>query len=206
MDWLTISGRVALATCIVICLALVWSRERRYSRKLEHHLKQILRTRYTHPEELSEALSDAEIEFYDLTPAGMIGVTNNAGDFVLRQDATVGLEPPCDVPPAGWYCTRKRGHSGPCAALPVDRRKVRGHQPQAKPQMPRRGGGYQPEPCKMPPPPAPAMDNKTIESCKLRFPVGVFPGELTSDKIGLPTQFERDVVKVLVKCGLMEQR
>jgi hypothetical protein len=24
----------------------------------------------------------------------------------------------CDVPPAGWICTRLRGHTGPCAAVP----------------------------------------------------------------------------------------
>lgn len=22
----------------------------------------------------------------------------------------------CDVPPEGWYCTRAKGHDGPCAA------------------------------------------------------------------------------------------
>nr|WP_314540037.1 hypothetical protein [uncultured Massilia sp.] len=26
----------------------------------------------------------------------------------------------CDVPPSGWYCTRVRGHDGPCAAHPAD--------------------------------------------------------------------------------------
>lgn len=25
----------------------------------------------------------------------------------------------CDVPPAGWSCTRARGHEGPCAAVPL---------------------------------------------------------------------------------------
>ena len=25
----------------------------------------------------------------------------------------------CDSPPPGWYCTRERGHDGPCAALPL---------------------------------------------------------------------------------------
>lgn len=25
---------------------------------------------------------------------------------------------PCDVPPHGWWCSRRRGHSGPCAARP----------------------------------------------------------------------------------------
>lgn len=23
----------------------------------------------------------------------------------------------CDIPPPGWYCTRKPGHDGPCAAI-----------------------------------------------------------------------------------------
>lgn len=27
---------------------------------------------------------------------------------------------PCTLPPAGWHCTRKAGHSGPCAAWPDD--------------------------------------------------------------------------------------
>lgn len=25
----------------------------------------------------------------------------------------------CQVPPTGWYCTRRPGHDGPCAALPI---------------------------------------------------------------------------------------
>lgn len=25
----------------------------------------------------------------------------------------------CEVPPAGWYCTRAKGHDGPCAAIPI---------------------------------------------------------------------------------------
>lgn len=24
----------------------------------------------------------------------------------------------CDVPPFGWFCTREKGHDGPCAAYP----------------------------------------------------------------------------------------
>lgn len=28
-------------------------------------------------------------------------------------------DPPCNVPPEGWYCTRKPGHDGPCAAYPA---------------------------------------------------------------------------------------
>jgi hypothetical protein len=29
------------------------------------------------------------------------------------------VDGPCDVPPAGWECSRKRGHEGPCAAVPT---------------------------------------------------------------------------------------
>lgn len=25
----------------------------------------------------------------------------------------------CDVPPDGWWCSRERGHAGPCAARPI---------------------------------------------------------------------------------------
>lgn len=32
-------------------------------------------------------------------------------------DLTVGVEP-CDLPPSGWFCTRGKGHQGPCAAPP----------------------------------------------------------------------------------------
>ena len=36
----------------------------------------------------------------------------------LLRDAKgrVGDEP-CDIPPEGWVCTRRRGHPGPCAAI-----------------------------------------------------------------------------------------
>lgn len=26
------------------------------------------------------------------------------------------LQPPCPLPPPGWWCTRHKGHPGPCAA------------------------------------------------------------------------------------------
>jgi hypothetical protein len=29
-------------------------------------------------------------------------------------------ESKCNVPPAGWYCTREKGHDGPCAAHPAN--------------------------------------------------------------------------------------
>lgn len=25
----------------------------------------------------------------------------------------------CDIPPNGWICTRGKGHTGPCAAIPT---------------------------------------------------------------------------------------
>jgi hypothetical protein len=28
-------------------------------------------------------------------------------------------DPACDVPPPGWFCTRAKGHEGPCAAIPT---------------------------------------------------------------------------------------
>lgn len=30
-------------------------------------------------------------------------------------------QPPCDQPPEGWYCTRGKGHAGPCAMHPGER-------------------------------------------------------------------------------------
>lgn len=29
-------------------------------------------------------------------------------------------EQTCEVPPPGWYCTRAKGHEGPCAAWPKE--------------------------------------------------------------------------------------
>jgi len=26
----------------------------------------------------------------------------------------------CTVPPTGWWCSRPKGHEGPCAAIPID--------------------------------------------------------------------------------------
>jgi hypothetical protein len=31
------------------------------------------------------------------------------------------FEPPCDVPPEGWWCSRKAGHEGPCAARQLEK-------------------------------------------------------------------------------------
>lgn len=47
-----------------------------------------------------------------------------AEDHIRGQIATATSHkvPParaCDKPPEGWYCTRERGHEGPCAAWPI---------------------------------------------------------------------------------------
>ena len=37
-----------------------------------------------------------------------------------KLDAEAAPEPEsCTVPPEGWYCTRQKGHEGPCAAHPM---------------------------------------------------------------------------------------
>jgi transposase-like protein len=35
-----------------------------------------------------------------------------------RFDRSMEAMKPCSIPPEGWYCTRKAGHEGPCAAKP----------------------------------------------------------------------------------------
>ena len=30
----------------------------------------------------------------------------------------------CNIPPAGWHCTRSGGHDGPCAAIPVSEHEL----------------------------------------------------------------------------------
>lgn len=39
-------------------------------------------------------------------------------EFLAKHGVTAPTE--CQVPPAGWRCTRDPGHEGPCAAWPVD--------------------------------------------------------------------------------------
>ncbi len=42
-----------------------------------------------------------------------------ADDIARRLDEAQAPEPAsCDLAPAGWYCTRQKGHDGPCAAHP----------------------------------------------------------------------------------------
>ena len=38
---------------------------------------------------------------------------------VLEAMAAPAVRPVCTMPPPGWYCTRERGHDGPCAAHPA---------------------------------------------------------------------------------------
>lgn len=46
-----------------------------------------------------------------------VQIVPKAGEF----DRFMGKSPlDCSIPPAGWYCTRKLGHDGPCAARPLD--------------------------------------------------------------------------------------
>jgi len=42
-------------------------------------------------------------------------------DQWYSQDIQQQLKMLCDVPPEGWYCTRDKGHEGPCAALPKEK-------------------------------------------------------------------------------------
>jgi hypothetical protein len=39
-------------------------------------------------------------------------------DTQWRQDRVRDLS--CDLPPVGWFCSRRGGHDGPCAAHPVE--------------------------------------------------------------------------------------
>jgi hypothetical protein len=38
---------------------------------------------------------------------------------VSRFDQSMDAMKPCSIPSEGWYCTRKAGHEGPCAAKPL---------------------------------------------------------------------------------------
>lgn len=106
-------------------LATMLMGSRLYARKLEFALKDILRARYTHPEVLAAALSEAEVDFPELAPAGLTTATDSVGKLIVRHDHIRGYQP-----------------------LPGTR---------------------------MPPPPAPDQDDKTVESCRRRFrdlPIG----------------------------------
>lgn len=95
MNWLSSDTSVVgiFASAVLAFMAYELQRVWTCKRDLEHHVKQILRTRYTHPEELSEALSDAGREFPKLAPAGHLGVSDNKGSFILRHDHLRGHQP-----------------------------------------------------------------------------------------------------------------
>ena len=41
-------------------------------------------------------------------------------DVITESDIPTPAESTvCNVPPAGWHCTRSKSHSGPCAAIPI---------------------------------------------------------------------------------------
>jgi hypothetical protein len=148
MHWLAI----LTSYTIVILMAFAWRGDRSRSRKLERAMARILRTRYTHPEELSAELSEAEVEFPELAPAGTLGVTDSKGEFILRRDATRPERPVVPNPGETFEQAARRQRAQDVF------------------------GGHQPLPgAKMPPPPAPKVkpapdqDGKTIESCKARF-------------------------------------
>ena len=42
----------------------------------------------------------------------------NACEYHKEECQAHKNENPCEVPPEGWFCTRKKGHDGPCAAVP----------------------------------------------------------------------------------------
>jgi hypothetical protein len=37
----------------------------------------------------------------------------------VRSEPAQDSDQICRIPPAGWVCTRRAGHDGPCAALPL---------------------------------------------------------------------------------------
>lgn len=41
-------------------------------------------------------------------------------DATEGREIVINLPGSCEVPPAGWSCSRTKGHSGPCAASPIE--------------------------------------------------------------------------------------
>lgn len=39
-------------------------------------------------------------------------------DQIIEDTMNTDYNEVCDLPPKGWYCTRAKGHDGPCAAIP----------------------------------------------------------------------------------------
>jgi hypothetical protein len=40
-------------------------------------------------------------------------------DMTSNNPALSQAGEPCAIPPVGWYCTRRAGHTGPCAAIMI---------------------------------------------------------------------------------------
>lgn len=106
---------IALSGCLmgacVLSAALVAVRERRYSVKLEAHVRSALQARYLHPEVLSASLSDLEDTFPDLAPSADFRYARRPGSFTGRCVKGGQMKP-------GWHCSRAAGHDGPCAMHP----------------------------------------------------------------------------------------
>jgi len=83
--------------------------------ELEAALRQVAtlleRARPGESSERRELASDAQVALAIARAA-----TRQAAPDALDLQAPLGV--PCTKAPHGWYCTRQRGHSGPCAALP----------------------------------------------------------------------------------------
>lgn len=46
------------------------------------------------------------------------GILPTVKEYTVKPEDAPSLVGPCDLPPHGWYCTRGKGHEGPCAAHP----------------------------------------------------------------------------------------
>lgn len=55
--------------------------------------------------------------------APAVGLPHKHSELIAKASREAG--PPCELPPPGWRCTRRRGHDGPCAAEPVATGKQR---------------------------------------------------------------------------------
>ena len=67
-------------------------------------------------------------EFTGRVPGGTIGVLTlrHPALRTLPEEAFTGAR--CDVPPPGWWCSRSKGHDGPCAARPTEPKMLPGLQ------------------------------------------------------------------------------
>lgn len=79
---------------------------------------------------IRQEIKSAKANGQQLTP-GFFG-REGTGDPAVRisdlehvLSAWQGAEGRCDVPPAGWWCSRTKGHEGPCAARQLDPQAAR---------------------------------------------------------------------------------